>query len=115
MITVAFDIDHTLWKVVEYQNNGKWMKRQVPDYALGAVLHWFYNNGDKIYVWSAGGVDYAQQIVDKLGFTDMVEIMPKGNWNGRPHIDLCFDDEDVELARTNIQVKRDPFKDPIII
>lgn len=118
-ITVAFDIDHTLWKVIEdtcdvsATHPRGWRIRQVPDYDLIAVLRWFYNNGDKIYVWSAGGVDYAKMVCEKLGLDHMVEILPKGNWSGRPHVDLCFDDEDVELARVNVQMKRDPLNDNI--
>lgn len=120
-ITVAFDIDHTLWKVIEdhcdvsTQHPRGWRMRQVPDYGLIAVLHWFFNNGDKIYVWSAGGIDYAKTICEKLGIDNMVEILPKGKkgigWPNRPHIDICFDDEDVELARVNVQIKRDPLND----
>jgi phosphoserine phosphatase len=102
-LKIAFDIDDTLWKV-----NRKY-GRQEPDYDLIQVLRWFYNNGNKIYVWSGGGVDYAQQIVDKLGLTEMVEVIQKvklGDKSNPNEIDIAFDDEETNLAKVDIIVKR---------
>lgn len=105
---IAFDIDDTLWKI-----NVKHL-RQEPDYELIQVLKWFYNNGDEVLVWSAGGVDYAQTIVDKLGFTDMVKVIPKKLTDDMDTPDLTFDDENVRLGRVNIRVKRDRRPDDFI-
>ena len=45
-----------------------------------------------MYVWSAGGVQYAQQIVDKLGLSELVTVVPKQeDLRMIPH--LTFDDE----------------------
>jgi hypothetical protein len=104
MAKIAFDIDDTLWKIdVKH-------KRQVPDYDLIQVLRWFVANGDEVFVWSAGGMDYAQTIVDKLGLTDHVTVIPK---NGYPEgkdeeINIAFDDVEVGLATVNVKVKREP-------
>ena len=116
---IAFDLDDTLWKVIhgcsddcEFRQQHPSERicdvhlrttKQVPDYELIAVLKWFYQNGDYIHVWSAGGVDYAQTIVDKLGLEKMVTVIPKGS---SEDMDLTFDDEAVTLGKVNIKVKR---------
>lgn len=96
---VAFDIDDTIWRIREDQ------KDQVPDYALIQVLLWFANNGDDVYVWSGGGVDYAEKIVKKLGLDEHVTVIPK---RMHPHMDigLTFDDMVVTLGKTNVLVNR---------
>lgn len=106
MTVVAFDIDDTLWKV-EKTSDGRF--RQVPDYDLIAVLRWFYNNGDTVYVWSAEGIDHAKMVVEKLGIDGMVTVTTKGEKGNAPHI--TFDDEDILLGRVNIKVKRDRGKE----
>ena len=106
---IAFDIDDTLWKVRIREVDGRQVGDQVPDYDLIQVLKWFYNNGDNIFVWSGGGVDYAQQIVDKLGLTDMVQVIPKValNDDSNPYnIDIAFDDEETDLAKVDVHVRR---------
>lgn len=108
---VAFDIDDTLWEVIR-DKAGK-PTRQVPDYDLVNVLRWFFKNGDEVYVWSAGGMDYAQTIVDKLGLSEMVKVIPKGIY-GEPQsgvtMDVSFDDEAVKLAKVNVQVTRKQYE-----
>lgn len=97
VLKVAFDIDDTLWKI--RRDHGD----QVPDYDLIAVLRWFYKNGDKVFVWSAGGVDYAKSIVRRLGLDDMVEVIVKEKRND---IDVAFDDAETGLAKVDVPVKR---------
>lgn len=101
---VAFDIDDTLYKI-EYEN-GKAV-RQVPDHDLIPVLRWFAQNGDTVWVWSAGGMDYAQTIVDKLGLTSLVTVMNKQRkpWDSTP--DITFDDMEVKLGKANVKIKRE--------
>ncbi len=95
---IAFDVDDVLWKI------DKEYARQVPDYNIIQVLLWFYNNGDEVFVWSAGGLDYAQTIVDKLGLTKMVTVIEK---NADDYdIDIAFDDCETNLATVDIKVKR---------
>ena len=115
---VAFDIDDTLWKIEKYECPIICLKqhdhnnfRQVPDYDLIAVLRWFANNGDEVFVWSAGGVDYAQTIVDRLGLTSLVTVIPKissakqlqKRYEG---MDIAFDDCETNLAKVDVRVKR---------
>jgi len=103
---IAFDVDDTIWKV------DKNYHRQVPDYDLIQVLRWFYNNGDDCFVWSGGGIEYAQMIVDKLGLTDLITVIPKvalGDKSNPYKIDIAFDDEETSLAKVDITVRHDVF------
>ncbi len=112
MKKVAFDIDGTLWKI--RQDKERNLIDQVPDYDLINVLRWFYNNGDKVYVWSAGGMNYAQHIVDKLGLSHMVTVIPKKgevlndteNNLCIPVMDIAFDDGDTDLAKVDVMIDR---------
>ena len=118
---IAFDIDDTLWKIVPDNcpnTNGAQMVclcgkhfRQVPDYDLIQVLRWFVQNGDEVFVWSGGGVDYAGMVITKLGLHGMVTIIPKtelGDTSNPNKIDIAFDDNSGEsLARVNVIVKRE--------
>jgi len=101
-MNIAFDCDDTLWKID--------MKRgmQVPDYDLIQVLRWFHQNGDNVYVWSAGGMDYAKDIVRKLGLSDWVHgVIPKPPLYGNdPKIDIAFDDSEITLGKSNVLVNR---------
>jgi hypothetical protein len=117
---IAFDIDDTLWKVEELTQHNHSIEpgsvamclcgkqwRQVPDYDLISVLRWFYNNGEEIFVWSAGGVEYAQVIIDKLGLTSMVRVIPKQKLGDEKEtMDITFDDEAIKNGKVNIKVKR---------
>lgn len=108
---IAFDVDDTIYKIVRSQKLNRFnepITSQVPDYALIQVLMWFVNNGDRVHVWSAGGMDYAQMVVDKLGLTDSVSVIEKSMVSAKEHgVDLCFDDElGVQLAKVNCKIKR---------
>ena len=101
---IAFDIDDTLYKCRRTHPGG-----QFPDYDLIQVLRWFYSNGDYIFVWSAGGVEYAKQIVEKLGLERMVSVIPKVKLgdDSNPHeIDIAFDDCETKLAKIDVVVRR---------
>lgn len=100
-INICFDVDDTLWKIRPKHHD------QVPDYDLIQVLRWFHKNGDNVYVWSGGGVDYAKMIVRKLGLDDMVKVISKPPlYKNDPKIDLVFDDEEITLGKVNIEVYR---------
>jgi len=104
MINVAFDIDDVLWKIDRKH------LRQIPDYNMIGVLMWFHDNGDQVFVWSAGGIDYAKTIVDNLGLTDFVKVIEKESYkklHNRLEIDLAFDDCETKLAKVDVNVKRE--------
>jgi len=108
---VAFDIDDTLWKIRIRKVDGHVVGDQVPDFDLIQVLRWFATNGDDVYVWSAGGTQYAQQIVDKLGLSEFVTVIRKGAVAARHHrIDLAFDDEPVTLGMANCRIRRPDYE-----
>jgi len=98
---IAFDIDNTLWLV----NNERGQSE--PNANLLNVLKWFYSNGDEVYLWSSGGVDYVKEIAVKLGVVDIVKIIEKPDFGGHhPDMDIAFDDIEKNLARINILVKK---------
>lgn len=103
---IAFDVDDTIYKIDHNNPEGG----QIPDYDLIGVLRWFYENGDDVYVWSAGGVDYAKQIVRKLGLQKYVHsVIPKvklGDDSNPYKIDIAFDDCETKLAKVDVLVKR---------
>ena len=104
MAKIAFDIDNTLAKIV-IQNK---TLCQIPDYDLIQVLRWFVANGDEVFAWSGGGVDYVKTWLFKLGLQDIVKAIPKVEL-GETHaeMDIAFDDSETSLAKATILVKRD--------
>jgi phosphoglycolate phosphatase-like HAD superfamily hydrolase len=109
MINIAFDVDDTLWKVRWELRNGIAIPcGQIPDYEVIHTLIFHYKNGEKIYVWSAGGVDYARSVCEKLGLSDMVEVVRKDQVTADAlQIDLTYDDQEVTLGKVNIRIHRE--------
>lgn len=110
---IAFDVDDTIWKIRIREVDGKKIGDQVPDYDIIQVLRWFVQNGDDVFVWSGGGVDYAQHIVDKLGLTELVKVLPKVRLydDSNPYeIDIAFDDSETKLAKVDVLVKRPAYE-----
>lgn len=103
-LNIAFDIDDTLWKIRYKQ------KDQVPDYDLIQVLRWFHANGENIYFWSAGGIDYCQRIVNKLGLDELGKVIGKKGWDdkeGDPIMDIAFDDApEIAIAKLHVIIDR---------
>jgi len=90
MKIVAFDVDGTL-----IDANDK------PRQDIIEILMHHYQEGDKIVVWSGGGVDYARTWVNRLCLGKYVyRILPKGRGYGI--IDLTYDDQIVSLGTENV-------------
>lgn len=90
MKTIAFDCDGTL---LDYNNT--------PRLEIIAMLRAFRNAGYQIIVWSGGGVNYARNVVDRLGLRDDVDMVS----DKRPGtVDVAVDDQIVNLGQVNIQV-----------
>lgn len=87
---IAFDVDGTL---IHHLDDS-------PRYNIIQLMMFFIDNEEKVYVWSGGGIDYAQRWVDKLGFTDLVDVVEKGSFIP----DIAFDDEHVSLGIVNVLV-----------
>ena len=96
-LSVAFDVDDTLLIPSVVTGAGV----DLPNHANIAILRWFKKNGHDVYVWSGGGVPYAERWVRELKLG--VPVIPK---EVNPNIDICFDDCDVLLAKVNVKVKR---------
>jgi len=93
MNKIAFDVDGCLiWA------EGMKGEPDTPRYEVIKLLHWFQKNGDTIYIWSGGGVDYARHWRDKLGLMGLIKA--KGEFVP----DIAVDDEVVELGIVNIKV-----------
>jgi hypothetical protein len=95
---IAFDIDDTLYKIVGIAPR----LRQIPDYEVIQLLLLLHKFGAEIIVWSGGGVDYAEGIVNKLGLDGIVKVKAKGSVK----VDLTFDDQDIKLGTLNFWIKR---------
>ena len=133
-LNIAFDIDDTIWKIrrskptcsdlcqasehndycLTHMQRGDFM--QIPDYDLIQVLRWFYQNGDNVFIWSAGGKQYAEDIAKKLGLYDMVTVVEKKHdakdygLPAPPKMDIAFDDSETNLAKVDIKIPR-PYND----
>jgi len=111
-IIIAFDIDGTLL-------NNEGIPPETPTYLrpkcgvnleivlLLQILSKMKNT--KIYVWSGGGKDYAEQICRQYGFDKYVDrCFGKHEYDDTlfGKVDICFDDvHSCELAEKNIIVK----------
>ncbi len=111
-MNIAFDIDDTLLKVIVLESvAGLAVKyKQVPDIDMFNLLHWYIKNGDNVFIWSAGGLDYTNSVMEKF-FTpkDRVIALTKteNKLNGEFFIDICYDDQEVNFAKVNVRVKRE--------
>lgn len=103
---IGFDIDNTLLLHGTKEKNGELVPtgEAVPNYSLIQVLKWFKKNGEQIFFWSAGGQDYCQSMVRKLGLQDDGTVIEK---EMNTDMDVSFDDQEVFLAKVNIQVNPD--------
>lgn len=93
MTKVAFDVDDTLIKKSDINDD-------IPRYDVIFLLSALQVIGCEIFVWSGGGIDYAQRWCEKLGISDSVRVIAKGS----EEMDVAFDDQFVNLAKVNIQV-----------
>lgn len=105
-IIVAFDIDGTIY-------GSPFMNRAEPVLNLRTVqlmelLHSHIKNVT-IYVWSGGGQEYAEKIVNKFGLEKYVDrCFGKAEYDAGIHgiVDIAFDDEAFfDLADKNLIVK----------
>jgi hypothetical protein len=96
-MNIAFDVDDTL--IIPSVATG--LDRDTPNYDNIAVFKWFQAQGHTMYIWSGSGIDWAKTWADKLGLKALIIVKEK-----QPHMDIAFDDCDVDLARVNVKVKR---------
>jgi len=95
---IAFDVDDTL--IIPPCVNG--LDIDTPNYEVINLYKWFQSQEHDMIIWSGSGLDWAKRWAEKLGLSPC-EIRRKEK---SLDIDICFDDCDVDLAKTNIKVKR---------
>lgn len=89
--TVCFDVDGTLIVLVGERED-------TPRYDVIAFFKALETFGFEMFIWSGGGMDYAERWMRKLGL--QAQIVPKGSFTP----DLAIDDEEVKLGKVNIRV-----------
>lgn len=89
--TAAFDVDGTLIHQV-----GE--KEDTPRYEIIDLFKKFEKLGFEMYIWSGGGVDYAQRWSERLGLD--AKVVAKGSFSP----DISVDDLPVEFGKVNIKV-----------
>lgn len=101
-MTIAFDVDFTLINADNSLNLN-----------VGQLLIWFISNGDRIIVWSGGGVDYAKTWVSRLRYLsdedrENIIVIPKLLASAKEYdVDIAVDDEFVELGKVNIKINNE--------
>ncbi len=115
MAKIAFDVDNTLYKVIYTERNGEIVPiGQVPDYEVIALLISLQKLGNVIYVWSAGGIQYTNEFIDKFGLRLLgnVYAAPKTEeWANLAKIDITFDDQKITLGKVNIVIPREVYEE----
>ncbi len=60
--------------------------------------------GNEIIVWSSSS-QHAEEIARKVGIFELISVAAsKTNVFLKGQVDICFDDQDVKLARHNIKI-----------
>ncbi len=94
---ICFDVDGTL---VSMGNT--------PNYRVIDILRWFVEHGDRVYIWSGGGIEYAEHWIDKLGIdrfsNTLLPQMKSKEVAEEIKPDITFDDEFITLGKVNIKV-----------
>lgn len=94
---IAFDIDDTL--IIPSVVTGTENKPHEEHVALYKA---FQSLGCQMILWSGSGQDWCRKWNNEIGL-EADEIREKKYYND---IDICFDDMNVELAKTNVRVAR---------
>lgn len=82
---IAFDVDGCL---IDYDD--------APRYDVIDLFRWFKNHGWDMYIWSGGGLPYADHWMRRLGL--QATVIEKGSIQ----VDITVDDEVVLLGVVNI-------------
>lgn len=97
MSNIVFDIDDTM--IVPSVVTGT---VDTPNYDTIQLYRWFQSQGNKMYLWSGSGIDWATRWNEKLGLQADGILVKTKNLD----MDIAFDDCDVDLAKVNIKVSR---------
>ena len=86
MATICFDVNGTL------------VSERGPRYEIIQILLTLKSLGHEVFVWSAGGADYAEEWVQRLGLG--VPALMKG----QIHPDIAVDDGERGLGTVDLRV-----------
>lgn len=113
---VAFDIDDTLYKIVKDEDHrikgvgamcacGLHVKQEL-DHDMSQIVESLLESGHEVILWSAGGVEYVNDFIRRFrpAWQYKVTVLPKESGH---NIDVCFDDQEVDLAKTVLRIKRE--------
>lgn len=116
MARISFDIDDTLWKLVEDKDPrpagvgamcacGVPVKQEL-DEDMCQLVEDLFEAGNEVNLWSAGGVEYAKNWVKRFKpqWEGLIGVLPKA---GGHNVDICFDDQEVDLATILLRIKRE--------
>ncbi len=114
---IAFDIDDTLWKLVKDEHPriegigamcacGIPVKQEEDKTMIELLEVLTLDLNTEVFLWSAGGVQYAEAWVKRhiQHLEEYIKVIPKEKGHD---IDICFDDQDVDLAKIVLRVKRE--------
>lgn len=93
MAIIAFDVDGTIETL-----GGK------PRWEILDLLRQFSKLGHRIILWSGGGKEYAERKMREYKLDAFVDSCQDKSYASGVVIDICFDDESVDLAVVNIKV-----------
>jgi hypothetical protein len=91
-ITVAFDVDDTLWTDYDDEKENHVIEKNLDLYKL------FERLGCQMFIWSRAGEEHAQEIADKLNLKG--KVIKKQSFIP----DIAVDDAEYNLGRHNINV-----------
>lgn len=89
-LTVAFDVDDTLIKEGPHG-------RELPNHNVIDLLRWFQRNGHHVIVWSGGGIEYANRVIERFNLYfpgNDAYVVAKGS----VPVDIAVDDGGIGLG-----------------
>lgn len=94
-LTVAFDVDGTL-----IHQEGPLC--DTPRYEIIQLFQLFESLGYTMYIWSGGGIQYAERWAEKLGLN--AQIVGKGSFEPDLSVDDMGHASDLALGKVNLPV-----------
>lgn len=115
---IAFDIDDTLYKLVRDDSPrpfpgvgancicGTHLRQEVDETMMALAHTLALDPANDVFFWSAGGVEYAHSFIRRFcpAMASLVSVIEK---KANQQIDICFDDQPVDLATINLRLTRE--------
>lgn len=114
---IAFDIDDTLFKLVEDTKPrfpgvgancpcGTMLTQEVDGMMLNLAHQLALNPENEVFFWSAGGIDHVNNFIRRFcpELAPHITVIQKGEGQ---NMDVSFDDQPVKLATLNLRIARE--------